>query len=99
MEGVSAISDIGCMKRSDVPDVVRVHLLPSEGFFLSFLGDRFLQLHYESICNFRQPDAVENEAVCSFYEREGFVLCREYNTLENRRMREYLLEIPRLREQ
>jgi ribosomal protein S18 acetylase RimI-like enzyme len=198
------------MKRSDVPDVVKIHLLSFEGFFLSFLGDRFLRLYYESICDFRQlrlvarrdseivgfvvgiensfgfyqsllkyrihrfamavvpallktpsiaprllralfkrsergeerensatltsiavrpdiqsrglghellrsfveeavnrriskilleTDAVGNEAVCSFYEREGFAVCREYTTPENRRMREYLLEIPRLREQ
>ena len=198
------------MQRSDIPDVVRVHLASFEGFFLSFLGDRFLQLYYESICDFRQlcfvatrdseivgfvagidnsfsfyrsllryrmhrfamaavpallqrpsiaprlvrallkgsqgeagkensvtltsiavhpdvqkgglghellqrfmdealsrkirriyleTDAVGNEPVCRFYEKEGFVVSREYTTPENRKMREYLLEIARIKEQ
>ena len=32
---------------SDVPEVVRVHLIAFPGFFLSFLGPRFLCLYYE----------------------------------------------------
>jgi len=205
VEEVAAASHIGAMKRADVPDVVRVHLLSFEGFFLSFLGEKFLRFYYESICDFGQlgfvarrdseiigfvvgiensfgfyqsllkyrahkfvmaavpailrtpsivprllravfkrsehggerensatltsiavrpdiqsrglgrqllrsfveeaakrrisrifleTDAEGNEAVCGFYEREGFVAHREYTTPENRRMREYLLEIP-----
>ena len=35
------------MAASDVPDVVRVHLTAFPGFFLSFLGPRFLTLYYE----------------------------------------------------
>ena len=35
------------MTVSDVPDVVRVHLVAFPGFFLSFLGPRFLSLFYE----------------------------------------------------
>jgi len=35
------------MSVSDVPDVVRVHLVAFPGFFLSFLGPRFLSLFYE----------------------------------------------------
>jgi ribosomal protein S18 acetylase RimI-like enzyme len=35
------------MAVSDVPDVVRVHLTAFPGFFLSFLGPRFLSLYYE----------------------------------------------------
>jgi hypothetical protein len=35
------------MVASDVPDVVRVHLTAFPGFFLSFLGPRFLSLYYD----------------------------------------------------
>jgi len=201
---VSAPIDIRCMKRSDAPDVVKVHLASFEGFFLSFLGDRFLRVYYESICDFRQlgfvarrssdvvgfvagiensfgfyqavlryrihrfaiatlpallkdpgiaprlwralfkrsegegerensatltsiairpdlqrsglghellgrfieeaakrrmdriyleTDAVGNDAVCRFYEKEGFAICREYTTPDRRAMREYSLDI------
>jgi len=198
------------MERSDACAVAEVHGASFEGFFLSFLGDRFLQLYYESICDFRQlcfvaernseiigfvagiddsfgfyqsllkyrihkfaiatiptffrrpsvaprllrrlfrrshrkgenrssatltsiavrpdvqnsglghellrafvnetvnrgidriyleTDAVGNEPVCRFYEKEGFVICREYTTPEMRKMREYFLDVARIEEQ
>ena len=39
--------EIRRMNVPDVPDVVRVHLVAFPGFFLSFLGPRFLSLFYE----------------------------------------------------
>lgn len=38
------------MKAEHVPAVVRAHLASFPGFFLSFLGPRFLALYYAGIC-------------------------------------------------
>ena len=42
---------IRTMKQNDVVTVVKVHLASFPGFFLSFLGTRFLALFYSGICN------------------------------------------------
>lgn len=39
---------------TDVPQVVRLHLSSFPGFFLSFLGARFLRLYYEGIADYPQ---------------------------------------------
>ena len=39
---------------TDVPQVVRLHISSFPGFFLSFLGPRFLRLYYESIADYSQ---------------------------------------------
>jgi ribosomal protein S18 acetylase RimI-like enzyme len=39
------------MNSDDVESVVRVHLESFPGFFLSFLGQRFLRLYYLGVCN------------------------------------------------
>jgi len=50
------------MLQTDIPPVVSVHLAAFPGFFLSFLGERFLSLYYSQICAskdgiaFVQPD-------------------------------------------
>jgi len=44
------------MRIEDVPVVVRIHLASFQGFFLSFLGPRFLKLFYEGIA--RHPQGV-----------------------------------------
>jgi len=46
------------MRVGDVDDVVGVHLLSFEGFFLSFLGEQFLRLYYRSILDFNQLGIV-----------------------------------------
>ncbi|NVN92171.1 MAG: GNAT family N-acetyltransferase [Desulfuromonadales bacterium] len=38
------------MQKEDVPKVIAVHLASFSGFFLSFLGPRFLLLYYAGIC-------------------------------------------------
>lgn len=38
------------MRQEDIPLVVSVHLTSFPGFFLSFLGPRFLGLYYSQIC-------------------------------------------------
>lgn len=38
------------MEMTDIPQVVKVHLASFPGFFLSFLGERFLALFYAGIC-------------------------------------------------
>jgi GNAT superfamily N-acetyltransferase len=43
---------IARMGREHVSSVVSVHLVGFEGFFLSFLGPRFLQLYYEGIVDY-----------------------------------------------
>lgn len=40
----------------DIPDIVEVHQRSFPGFFLTFLGPRFLELFYEGLC--RDPNAV-----------------------------------------
>src|SRR5690349_2719170 len=42
------------MKADDVAVAVRVHLASFPGFFLSFLGPRFLSLFYSGICSARE---------------------------------------------
>lgn len=49
------------LQTSDVADVVAVHLASFPGFFLSFLGPRFLSLLYSGICT--APEGI------------GFVYC------------------------
>ena len=44
-----------------------------------------------------ETDAVNNEAVNSFYLKNGFVLTREYSTPEQRRMNEYRFALRGLR--
>jgi ribosomal protein S18 acetylase RimI-like enzyme len=44
------------MERTDIPQVVSVHLASFPGFFLSFLGDRFLAVFYTGIC--RAQDGI-----------------------------------------
>ncbi|MFH1963402.1 MAG: GNAT family N-acetyltransferase [bacterium] len=39
------------MKIEDVNQIVTVHILSFKGFFLSFLGPRFLSLYYLGICS------------------------------------------------
>jgi ribosomal protein S18 acetylase RimI-like enzyme len=48
------------MKASDVDQVVAIHLLSFDGFFLSFLGPRFLKLYYSIICSV-------TESICYVY--------------------------------
>jgi ribosomal protein S18 acetylase RimI-like enzyme len=38
------------MEKEDVGSVVRIHLTSFPGFFLTFLGPRFLSLYYSGIC-------------------------------------------------
>jgi ribosomal protein S18 acetylase RimI-like enzyme len=42
---------IRTMQPADISQVVEVHLSSFQGFFLSFLGSRFLSLFYTGICN------------------------------------------------
>jgi len=37
--------------RGDIRDIVEIHLESFQGFFLSFLGPRFLSLYYLGICS------------------------------------------------
>jgi ribosomal protein S18 acetylase RimI-like enzyme len=39
------------MKQEDIPQVVDVHIHSFPGFFLSFLGPRFLRLYYSNVCS------------------------------------------------
>ncbi|MDA8430354.1 MAG: GNAT family N-acetyltransferase [Geobacteraceae bacterium] len=43
-------SPIVTMKPKHIQSVVQTHLVSFPGFFLSFLGSRFLMLYYEGIC-------------------------------------------------
>lgn len=42
---------ITSMSKNDVAAVVKVHLASFPGFFLSYLGPRFLSLYYDGICS------------------------------------------------
>jgi ribosomal protein S18 acetylase RimI-like enzyme len=44
------------MKKQDVDRVVEVHLASFQGFFLNFLGSRFLSLYYSGICS--SPEGI-----------------------------------------
>lgn len=46
------------MKTDDVAAVVKIHLASFPGFFLSFLGCRFLSLFYSGLCSAREGIAL-----------------------------------------
>jgi len=50
---------IRTLSKSDLSQVVKIHLRSFEGFFLTFLGPRFLHLYYGSIVDFGQIGIVE----------------------------------------
>jgi ribosomal protein S18 acetylase RimI-like enzyme len=58
------------MRPEDVPEVVRIHLQSFGGFFLSFLGPRFLTLLYEGIISHPRGVALVAETGAGI---EGFV--------------------------
>ena len=66
------------MRVGDVPEVVRVHLASFPGFFLSFLGPRFLRLLYGEIL--RQPDHVALVGLNAAGKVTGFVAGVEKQT-------------------
>lgn len=57
---------------ADVPAIVAIHKLSFPGFFLTSLGDRFLQLYYKCMC--RSKDAI---TLCAIEEDRviGFASC------------------------
>lgn len=59
------------MQRTHVEQVVRVHLSSFPGFFLSFLGPRFLSLYYQGIC--RAAEGIGFVYLNETGEAAGFV--------------------------
>lgn len=57
------------MEERHVDQVVKVHMESFEGFFLSFLGERFLRLFYLGIC--RDPRAIRLVAISAAGEVIG----------------------------
>lgn len=60
------------MELADVPQVARVHLASFPGFFLSFLGERFLALFYAGVC--RSAHGIRFVAVDEQGRPGGFVV-------------------------
>ncbi len=58
------------MQPGDLPDVIAVHLQSFPGFFLTFLGPRFLKLLYQSIVTDNDGVAL---VACRNNQLEGFV--------------------------
>lgn len=62
---------IRLMTEDDLNDVVRVHMKSFKDFFLTFLGERFLQVYYKGVINY-------NDAIKVVYleanEVKGFVV-------------------------
>lgn len=48
------------MQHSDIERVVNIHLQSFPGFFLSFLGPRFLTLYYQRVC-------ISPEGICQVF--------------------------------
>jgi ribosomal protein S18 acetylase RimI-like enzyme len=59
------------MESSDVDRVVAIHLESFPGFFLSFLGPRFLSLYYSGIC--KVPEGIAFVYLGKSGLSEGFV--------------------------
>ncbi|MBU1712860.1 MAG: hypothetical protein KKD47_07115 [Proteobacteria bacterium] len=59
------------MKNEDIDRVVAIHLLSFQGFFLSFLGPRFLSLYYLGICS--APEGIGFVYLNSAGKPVGFV--------------------------
>jgi GNAT superfamily N-acetyltransferase len=59
------------MESIDVDKVVQVHLTSFEGFFLSFLGPRFLQVYYSRVCT--APEGIAFVFLGSAGTPSGFV--------------------------
>ena len=59
---------IRIMSDSDVDSAVKIHLAAFRGFFLSFLGRRFLELYYRSGIRYNEIllVATENERIVGF---------------------------------
>jgi len=57
--------------REDIRDIVEIHLESFQGFFLSFLGPRFLSLYYLSICS--TPEGIGFVYLNSAGKPVGFV--------------------------
>jgi len=60
------------MERKNVPRVVEIHLASFPGFFLSFLGARFLSLYYAGIC--AAPEGISYVYVDAAGSPAGFVV-------------------------
>jgi len=70
---------VRAMQAGDVPEVVRIHLESFSGFFLSFLGPKFLALFYEGVLEHPQGVALVAESgegidgfVAGVTEQAGF---------------------------
>jgi ribosomal protein S18 acetylase RimI-like enzyme len=59
------------MRPEHIPAVVRTHLASFPGFFLSFLGPRFLSLYYAGICG--APEGIGLTCLNAAGEPAGFV--------------------------
>jgi len=59
------------MEKKDIGQVVRIHLASFPGFFLSFLGPRFLALYYSGVCT--APEGIALVCLDSSGEPAGFV--------------------------
>lgn len=59
------------MKHKYVPAVVQTHLASFPGFFLSFLGPRFLSLFYKGVCT--APEGIGFIYLNSYGNAAGFV--------------------------
>jgi ribosomal protein S18 acetylase RimI-like enzyme len=55
------------MMPDHIPQVVAVHMISFKGFFLTFLGDRFLRIYYSSIVK-------DNDSVALVYIDAGMVV-------------------------
>ena len=51
------------MERENISRVVEIHLASFPGFFLSFLGARFLSLYYSGICAARRGSPTSTSMV------------------------------------
>lgn len=60
------------MQQHHVPRVVQVHLHSFSGFFLSFLGPRFLSLYYSEACG--SPEGINFVCINDAEEPVGFVV-------------------------
>ena len=60
------------MERKDIDRVVAVHLAGFPGFFLSFLGPRFLALYYSGVCS--APEGIAFVCLNSGGEPAGVVV-------------------------
>ena len=59
------------MEKEDIGEVVRIHLASFPGFFLSFLGPRFLALYYSGVC--AAPEGIALVFLNPGGEPAGFV--------------------------